>query len=82
MYSRFVVILKFLQLLGYIGALILAGIYAKVYALLSSEINDKVFFLVFAIFLCFANYMGTQIIIAVIALLNRIEINTRNQRQN
>jgi hypothetical protein len=82
MYSRFVVILKFLQLLGYIGALILAGIYAKVYALLLSGINDKVFFLVFAIFLCLANYMGTQIIIAVIALLNRIETNTRNPRQN
>jgi hypothetical protein len=43
MYSRFVVILKFLQLLGYIGALILAGIYAKVYAFWLSEINDKVF---------------------------------------
>ena len=34
------------------------------------------------IFSCFINYIGTQTIIVVINLLNRIEINTRNSRRN
>ncbi len=74
MYSRFIIILQLLQLLGYIGALYVASIDATLVQPLS--------FLLYAIFLCLANYITTQTIIAVIDLLNRIEINTRNSRQN
>ena len=87
MYSRFVKILKFVQILDYIDALLLALIYAKVAALPLAVVfginyNYKIFFLLFAIFLCFVNYLGTQTIIAVIDLINRIESNTRNMRRN
>ncbi|PSB10526.1 hypothetical protein C7B62_09210 [Pleurocapsa sp. CCALA 161] len=85
MYSQLVTILKFFQLLGYIGALILAVMYAKLASLYTIESNYKTLFLVFlvlSVLLCVANYIGTQTIIVVIDLLNKIEINTRNSRQN
>ena len=82
MYSRFVKILKWLQILGYIGVLIIVGIYATFITPLSLGINYTILFLVYGIFLCLVNYIVTQTIIAVIDLLNRIEINTRNSRRN
>jgi hypothetical protein len=86
MYSRFVQILKFLQLLGYIGSLIFAiaisltsfSINSGVRGVISSGVS----FLVIALFLCFWIYMATQTPIAIVDILNRIEINTRNLRSN
>jgi len=86
MYSRFVKILKFLQLLGYVGAIIFAAFYSFFITSFGFSINKEfyvvVIFLVFATFLCFTNYIGTQTIIAIIDLLNRIETNTRNMRRD
>jgi hypothetical protein len=42
--------------------------------------NRGVSFLVCAVFLCFCNYIATQTPIAIVDILNRIEINTRNLR--
>lgn len=82
MYSRLVNILKFIQFLGYIGIFIIASIYATFMRPFLLRIEYTILFLVYVIFLCLVNYIGTQTIIAVIDLLNRIEINTRNSRQN
>lgn len=95
MYSRYVKILKFLQILGHIGSFIVAGfctVYYEIYynsVLVWNEFFLKInyysvhaFFWFLAILLCFANYIGTQTIIAVVDLLNRIEINTRNSKRN
>lgn len=83
MYSRFIKILKFIQILGYIASIIIAGAYSSYIRIFTT--NNLLFiisFLFFAIFLCLANYITTQTVIAVIDLLNRIEINTRNLRQD
>jgi hypothetical protein len=82
MYSRFVKILKFIQILGYIGVLIIGSFYVKRMAPFGLGTPYTILFLVYLIFLCLLNYIGTQTIISVIDLLNRIEINTRNSRQN
>jgi hypothetical protein len=87
MYSRFVKILKFIQILGYVGVLIIGSIYVTILPPIISPLFglgtlDTILFLVYLIFLCLVNYIGTQTIISVIDLLNRIEINTRNSRQN
>ncbi|OKH18987.1 hypothetical protein NIES593_21525 [Hydrococcus rivularis NIES-593] len=77
MYSRFVKILKFIQLLGYIAAIFIAYFYSS---FLFNRVG--VVFLVTVTYLCLANYIVTQPIIAVIDLLNRIETNTRNIRHD
>ncbi len=73
MYSRYVTVLKFLQLLGYLGALIFSS------ALLPAvdETADFVIVLLAAISLCILNYILTQGFIAIVDLLNNIEANTR-----
>ncbi|NJP22378.1 MAG: hypothetical protein HC763_28980 [Hydrococcus sp. CRU_1_1] len=79
MYSRFVTILKFLQLLGYVGSLIFA------IAISMSQVSiiySGVYFLGVAVFLCFWIYITTQTPIAIVDILNRIEINTRNLRRD
>jgi hypothetical protein len=75
MYSRFVTILKFLQLLGYVGLFIIALNY-------SYMTYNKIDFLIRVGFLCFWIYIGTQTPIAIVDILNRIEINTRNLRRD
>ncbi len=82
MYSRFVKILKLSQILGYVGVLIIASIYTTFVPAWSFGIYGTILALLYIIFLCLANYIGTQTIIAVVELLNRIESNTRNSRQN
>ena len=82
MYSQFVEILKFLQILGYVGVLIIAGIYTTFLPAWSFGIYGIITALLYVTFLCVTNYMVTQTIIAVINLLSRIEINTRNSRRN
>jgi uncharacterized membrane protein len=92
MYSRFVKVLKFFQLLSYIGVIVTGSIFATMMSpiIMSFIIMTpfglgtpyRILFLVYLIFLCLVNYIGTQTIISVIDLLNRIEINTRNSRQN
>ena len=82
MYSQFVEILKFLQILGYVGVLIIAGIYTTFLPAWSFGIYGIIIALLYVTFLCVTNYMVTQTIIAVINLLSRIEINTRNSRRN
>jgi hypothetical protein len=71
MYSQFVLTLKFLQLLGYVGSFIIA-------INCSYSTYNGMDFLIRVGLLCFCNYIITQTPIAIVDILNRIEINTRN----
>ena len=83
MYSQFVKILRIIQKLGFIASVILAGLYSSYFSLFTDKnILLIIPFLILSIIFCLANYITTQTVIAVIDLLNRIEHNTRNSRQN
>ena len=83
MYSRFIKVLKFVQILGYIASVLVAASYFSYFRLLIISNNLLLIIpFLFAAILCLVNYITTQTVIVVIDLLSRIEINTRNSRQN
>ena len=73
MYSNYVNLLKILQKVGYV----IAVIYSFVWGISNFGNIGFVFSPLIAIVLCFSNYIGTQGFIAIVDLLNSIEANTR-----
>jgi uncharacterized membrane protein len=74
MYSRYIRILKALQVVIYCIIVLLA-------MLITSETNDFISFVFLLIIPGIFNYIITQGLIAIIDLLNSIEANTRTSRK-